>query len=107
MQLVARWISYTLIAMMCLCLAGLAYLVGGLLGAAVGAVLFNLLHALTPPATRWEDIFKVCGALLGGGCVLIWLARLWIAQAQGSDDQGLRDLGDYLDELRLALRRPR
>lgn len=106
MQLVARWISYTLLAIMCLFLAGVAYGMGGLFGAGAGAVLFNALHVLAPPAARWQDIFKMSGALLGGGCSLIWLARLWIAQAQGSDDQGLRDLGDYLDELRLSLRRP-
>jgi hypothetical protein len=105
-QSIARGVSYAVMLVLFLVLAVMAYGVGGIGGVLVGSTL-----ALAPglflgqaEAGAVSFVLAMCGALLGAGYALILLWRSLIAYLQGSNDENLRALGNFFDELRHAVR---
>ena len=104
MQFVARCISYAMLSVVSLLLAGLVYVVFGVLGGWLALKLFSLVNYLALQSPDVMPFFGAGGALVGGGCGLILLARQWISLAQQCDDPTLRNFANYLDETRRAMR---
>ncbi len=110
MQIFGRGARYLLLAITSLIQAVLTFVVCGFIGGILGGwllwMLLVLLPHLIPSSDSWPPLFVAGGAMLGGGFGLIGFARLWIDAAQRNDDPVIRALGDRLDELSRAVRKP-
>lgn len=106
MNAAARALMYAVLGAVCLLVACAVFWMGATFGAVLGAAAFACVRALDPSVQprQWSALFLAGGAMLGGGCGLILIARLWLSQALQSDDPIIRAHARDLDELRRAMR---